>query len=136
MKEILSQLSAYFISPNAPATSPLVIAGLVVSGLMLALGIVAPLLKKKAQADWFTYVAAEAGMLRIAGLVWLLLFFLRFEGIRPFNYRAWAYVFVLPFAIWAWLIYKNEKKKEPAKAEAKVRYDHYDKYLPAAKSRR
>lgn len=129
-------IQTYFSDPVAPANSDLVVAGLIASGVILALGLVMPLLlhifRGRPKPVWSLW-RSLAAVARLAGFVFLLLLFLRYQALQPFNYRAWVFIALLPFIVWVIVIIRRYRATKPAvKVEAELE-DRFHKYLPQKK---
>jgi hypothetical protein len=136
----------YLINPDIPFVSPFVITGVGISLFLLISGILIPVVMKRLMAStgrfyakpelWLRLFVAWAGIWRWLGLIWLLFFLLRYEGLPPFTMRIWVYIVILPFLVWMWLAWQKERRLTPALERQSTRHEHYDKYLPRPKSKR
>ncbi len=131
----------YFIDPNTPTTSLGVSLGLSLSLLLIISGILLPVVIKQRQrrskpSYWWEVWRAWAGVFRIAGLIWLVLFFLRYQSLVPFTFRFWIYLPFLPVVIWLFLLYRSKRALRPVLQKQSLLADHYEKYLPKSKKTR
>ena len=132
----MNLVSTYFSDPVAPATSTLVVAGILASGIALIIGLLIPIIchlfRRKEKPVWMLW-RSLAGVARLGGIVYLLLFFLRYQGLRPFNYRGWVFVALIPFIIWIVVIIRRHLALKPMVRFESDLQDRYHKYLPKPK---
>lgn len=130
----------YFFQLTTPTDSLLVMIGMVGGGALFLLGCLLPLvlvyLKKRHHLTSSQTIQSFAALLRAVGIVWLLLFFLRYEAIRPLTMRVWVYLVGLVALVWLWRIMHSYRKSMPLVQKEALRYDRYEKYLPARKTKK
>lgn len=131
----LGKLLEYLITPFTPASSRAVVIGLVGAAILFVAGLAIPLgrhaLRKppwlKAGVAW---VAPFAPVARVAGGLWLILFFLRFEGVVPFTMRLWVYSLLVIVAVWTIRIILGLRREQPVRQAIDFLERHYTQYLP------
>jgi hypothetical protein len=138
LKVFFQSLGDYFISQSIPADSRFVIAGMILSGVLLLIGLLLPFIASRIKSKKFipfrSLVTPLSSLFRIMGFLWLLLFFLRYEGIPLFMVRLWVYSLLIPFGIMIVLIIRRHKKVLPSLVKEDVLKERYQKYLPKSRA--
>ncbi len=134
----ITQFLNYFVDPNAAVDSLFVKIGLLLSGLMLAFGLFWPFFyhrffRNQSKTNFLYLLRYWTPVFRGAGLGWLVLFFLRYESIFPFQYRIWVYGGLIPVIVWLIILFLRFKKRKPEIIKKDILKDHYEKYLPKPK---
>ncbi len=140
MKTQLFQIWTYLSTTQIAADSSYVRFGLIASTLLILLGILIPLalwIRRKRNSDlWFGPMVRQLSFLaRIAGIVWFLLFFLRYEDIYPLDRRIWVYLVVIPVIITGILMVRKYRRIKPLKMKSAELESRYKQYLPKAKAK-
>ncbi len=136
--KIMNRFVTYFTNLNTPSDSKLVMVGMILSLLLIVSGILLPVARRRTtnQLFWLRLVAAWSKIFWISGLVWFLLFFLRYELIYPLTMRLWVYLVLLPVIAALVVVYRQQTKIKPQLAKQRTLHDHYEKYLPQPKRTR
>ncbi len=128
----------YLTTFDAPAASRWVLIGLGASLGLLAIGSMAPVAlfllgRYRRPVESPALWAGLGAVARYGGLVWSVLFFLRYEAMFPFVIRIWVYG-VAPFFLGAigYVVFRHRRQR-PRRSEAKTRYEHFERYLPDPK---
>lgn len=129
-------IQTYFTDPIAPATSLFVTGGLIASAVIIVIGLLTPIflhiIRRKEKPVWVLWRNFGA-VARLAGLVYLILFFLRYQGLYPFNYRGWVFVALIPFVTWTIILIRRYLAIKPQLKEEAQLYNRFHKYLPQSK---
>lgn len=137
----MKQLISYFTTQSTPLVSTYVWIAFALAGVFLLIGFLIPLievlLRRKKQSLKHGWVWNRlASIFRIAGVVWLLLLFLRFEGLQPFTMRIWFYLSIVPFVVWALWVGLRYRKMIPHVVYEDALHKRFGKYLPQQKVRK
>lgn len=137
MKQYLERVTQYLTTQNTTPDSRFVEVGLIASAAFFILGMMAPMavtfLKTKRRIRQDQLIRSISIIARIAGAIWFVLFFLRFEDVRPFDMRIWVYLVLIPTVIAIIMTVMRYRKTIPIQMKENTRKEHYDKYLPKAK---
>ncbi len=136
---VLQSIGNYFVTTNAPAVSTMVQIGLVISIVLLVVSWVGPwvlsLLKKKHKMAWLNQWWSFVTLVRYASLVWLVLFFLRYEAIAPFGFRLWNYIVLLIVLVIGYTLLRGIQRTKPLHERQSAVEERYAKYLPKARQK-
>ena len=134
---MLERLWHYLIVPALPVKPIFIYTGFIGSALLLLLGLMTPLIIRYLPKRWVQTNQAVIPMFvwlaDIAGFLWLVLFFLRYEGIAPFTMRIWVYGLLIPVVATLVVIIIRLRKDSPNIARELVLHDRFERYLPKAK---
>lgn len=131
-------IQSYFSDPIAPADSKLVVAGMIVAAVLFIIGLLIPLVVhfwRHGSQDLKSLFKSFGSILRYLGLTELILLFLRFQGLRPFNYRGWALFAIIPFVVWLVIVIRGFRRTLPDIRTKNDLDDRYFRYLPKSKRR-
>lgn len=140
LQSVLEKVVAYFISSAIPADTRLVRIGLGLAVILIILGIIFPFVIgwRWRHSVWHKRQIRipTTLLLRLAGVVWFLAFFLRYETIVPFNRRIWAYLPILPVAGMLFFLRHRYHRLAPEHIKEKLLAKQYGSYLPQSKTKR
>lgn len=130
----MKQFFHYFVDPLAPTESSQVIIGLIAAGILfLSCLIVSWIAQSRRKSAIHPLAASLAPIGQLGGLLWLLFFFLRYEGLAPFQYRIWAYSVWVIVLVWGVIRVRRYKREKPTFGREVVLRDRYEQYLPQPK---
>lgn len=128
-------MGTYLFSTSIATDSRWVITGMIGAAVLMVIGIVVPVVlvrlqRKQGSSQWFPLIRSFARIARTAGLVWLVLFFLRYEVIAPFVARIWVYAVLIGAIAWGMWEVRAFRRRLPEYARSQVLQDRYHRYLP------